>query len=348
MKFFKPLAIAAAAACVAAPAMADSKAVEIYGVAAFGLMSTEGSNGDRTNEVLNESRIGFRGSKALPKFGDTKFIWQIESGFMGPNGLSGATYESGTLGTRDTFGGVQGNFGTVRIGRLLTPFGETLDWPYTNGGVGPIMEATNVPGGGSYVRESDQLRWDSVTTGPLTASISAGRGTRSPSTGNGFVNKDSTSVSAVAHYAVGGGALHLGYERNSNRDTTGSLNTNWLLGMQTPSFGGVSAYGAYTKGTASTNATIGNYPAGEYSRGAYQLAVQYDAGDFVAKITHAKNLDLSGPVIDNGGNMTAAQILFNIDPSLITYARYVTATDPNTTAGWWNKSRVLLGMEYYF
>ncbi|MDB5849401.1 MAG: outer rane porin protein, partial [Rhodoferax sp.] len=175
----KSLALAAAAACVAVPAMADLKNVDIYGVVALGMMSTVNGAGQRNTEVLNESRIGFRGAKplALPKLGtDVSFIWQLETGFLGPNGLTAQPYESGNLGTRDTFAGLQGGFGKIRIGRLLTPFGETLDWPFANGGVNPLVEATSVPGGGSYVRVSDQLRWDSPKWDGLTVGVSYGRG----------------------------------------------------------------------------------------------------------------------------------------------------------------------------
>ncbi len=348
MKSIKLLATALVASCVLAPAWADSKNADIYGTVAFGLMSTENSAGVSNTEVLNESRIGFQGSKVLPKLGDTKFVWQIESGFMGPNGLSAQPYESGTLGTRDTWAGFEGGFGKVRVGRLLTPYGETLDWPFANGGVGPLVESTSVPGGGSYVRESDQFRWDSVATGPLTASVSFGRGTRSTSAGNAFVAANSSSLSGVVHYAVGGATLHAGYEKNGNRSANSGENTNLLLAAQSPSFGGFSLYGAYIKGTSTITSTTGSYTPGNYDRATNQFALQYATGDWISKISYAKNQDLSGPVADKGGDITAIQVLYIVDPSLVTYARYVSASNPNTTAGWWNKSRVLIGMEYGF
>jgi predicted porin len=358
----KSLALAAAAACVAAPAMADLKNVDIYGVVALGAMSTENGAGHNNTEVLNESRIGFRGSKPLrlTKLGqNVEFIWQIESGFLGPNGLSSQTYESGALGTRDTFAGLTGGFGKIRIGRLLTPYGETLDWPFANGGTGPLVEATNVPGGGSYVRISDQLRWDSPKWSGFSLGASYGRGDRNVGKGNGFLNDNSTSFSTVGHYEVGGATLHAGYERNSKRSAfekekeTGkatSNNSNWLLAAQSPSFGGFSLYGAYLHGTSKIKGDrdYNGFPVGDYKRPTYQLALQYSEGDFTAKITHARNGDLKGPKTDVGGNITAVQALYMVDPAVATYARYVKASNPSTTQGWWNKSRILLGFEYYF
>lgn len=347
MNTIKTLTLAASAICAMAPAWADSKNVDIYGVVAFGLMSTQNAAGHTNNEVLNESRIGFRGSMNLPKLGATKFIWQIESGFLGPNGLTSQPYESGTLGTRDTWAGLQGHYGKVRIGRLLTPYGETLDWPFANGGVNPLVESTNVPGGGSYVRVSDQIRWDSPKLGGLTGSVSVGRGDRSAAAGNAFLADNSNSLSAVAHYEIAGATLHLGYERNGKRSAN-SRNSNWMIAAQSPAYAGFSAYGAYIRGASSLNADIGAYPVGDYTRATYQLALQYAAGDFIAKVSYAKNADLDGPATDQGGSMAAAQVLYVLDPALVVYARYVKASNPATTVGWWNKSRTLLGMEYSF
>ncbi|MCW7542036.1 porin [Aquabacterium sp. A7-Y] len=340
------LAAAAALAC-ATPAFADIKNVDIYGVVAFGLMSTEGSDGKRTDEVLNESRIGFRGSKELAKLNGAKFIWQIESGFLGPNGLRAEPYESGTLGTRDTWAGLEGGFGKVRIGRLLTPYGETLDWPFANGGVNPLVEATSVPGGGSYVRVSDQIRWDSPKFGDFTVSASFGRGDRDVAADNAFLAENSRSASIVGHYSIGGATLHAGYENNRHRSAA-SNNSNWLLAAQSPSFGGFSLYGAWLRGSADLKEAIGKYPVGDYDRDTWQLALQYANADWVIKASHARNDDLDGPVTDNGGHISAVQALYILDPSLVVYARYVRASNPATTAGWWNKSRVLLGLEYAF
>ncbi|MDB5847364.1 MAG: outer rane porin protein, partial [Rhodoferax sp.] len=187
-----------------------------------------------------------------------------------------------------------------------------------------------------------------------------GRGDRSPKDGNSFLSDNSSSLSTMAHYEVAGATLHAGFERNGNRNTatnalpgTGkatSDNNNWLLAAQTPSFGGVSLYGAYLHGASKIKGegSIGNYPVGDYTRPTYQLALQYTDGDFTAKISHARNADLKGPVTDHGGNITAVQALYMVDPAIATYARYVKASNPATTQGWWNKSRILLGFEYYF
>lgn len=352
------LAAAAALTC-ASSAFADIKNVDIYGVVAFGLMSTENKLGKRTDEVLNESRIGFRGSKDLAKFPGTKFVWQLETGFLGPNGLSAKTYESGTLGTRDTWAGLEGNFGKLRIGRLLTPYGETLDWPFANGGVNPLVEATSVPGGGSYVRVSDQLRWDSPKFGDFTVSASFGRGDRNAEKDNDFIQRKSRSASIVGHYSIAGATLHAGYEYNRGRsaangdmEQVGSHSSNWLLAAQSPTFNGFSLYGAWLRGASDVKESFKagdvTYTPGDYDRDTWQLALQWANADWVLKASHARNDDLDGPVTDKGGHISAVQALYIVDPSLVVFGRYVKASNPATTAGWWNKSRVLLGLEYAF
>ncbi|MBB5018631.1 putative porin [Chitinivorax tropicus] len=350
MRHLKMIAAAVATACLSMGAHADIKNVDIYGVVAFGLMSTEGADGHKNNEVLNESRIGFKGSKELKS--GPKFIWQIETGFIGPNGLTARTYESGTFGTRDTWAGFEGSMGKVRVGRLVTPFGETLDWPYANGGVGPIVEATTVPGGGSFVRLSDQIRYDSPQLGPFTGSISVGRGDRVIPVGqqsnvwNDFEVRNSSVVSGMGHLALGPVTLHAGLESNRKRSAV-SDSTNYLVGFETPIVGGLSAYGVWMRGKSELRSDLGTATKGDYTRNTYQLAAVYKMEDWIFKVTHAKNADLKGPVTDKGGSLTAVQALTFLDPSLVVFGRYVKNHDIKNT-GWWNKSRVLLGLEYYF
>jgi hypothetical protein len=342
----KRVAVASAASCLT-PVFAELSRVQIYGVVGLGVMSTVDAAGKRSHEVLNESRICLRGAKELRKLGGARFIWQIESGFLGPNGLTARPYESGTLGTRDTWAGLEGAFGAIRLGRLLTPYGETLDWPFATGGVNPLVEATSVPGGGSYVRVSDQVRWDFPRRAGLTGSVSFGRGDRDVASDNGFVAEKSWSFSSVGPYTLAGATLHVGFEGNGYRSSS-SDNTNWLLAVQSPSLLGFSLYGAYIRGLAELFDAIGVYPPGAYGRGTFQMAAQFASEDWVIKLSHARNQALDGPATDAGGHITAFQILYVVDPTLVAYARHVSASNPATTVGWWNRSRVLLGVEYYF
>jgi len=68
--------------------------------------------------VSNSSRLGVRGSEALG--GGLSAIFQIESAVSAANGGGVGS----TLGTRETFVGLQGGWGTVKMGYFLTPYDD--------------------------------------------------------------------------------------------------------------------------------------------------------------------------------------------------------------------------------
>jgi len=113
----KSLIALAIAGVVSAPAFAATSNVDVYGVMNIAIQDTDVSNSDMT--ILdNTSRIGFKGSEDLG--GGLKAIWQIESG-LGGSGTT-AIGTGATLGTRNTFVGLAGGFGTVLMGRHDTPY----------------------------------------------------------------------------------------------------------------------------------------------------------------------------------------------------------------------------------
>jgi predicted porin len=100
---------------------------EFYGRAHISMDKLEdGNKYDRVNVSSNSSRVGFRGDKS---FGELKGIWQIESEILFTNNASDNSSTGGAgstktnyLASRDTFGGVEGSFGTVKFGKFDTPF----------------------------------------------------------------------------------------------------------------------------------------------------------------------------------------------------------------------------------
>ncbi len=96
---------------------------EFYGRAHFSLDSlNDGNLYNRANLSSNSSRLGFRGDK---KIGDLKAIWQIESEVLftkTSDSVAGAAQDDkNRLATRDTFAGIEGGFGQVKIGKFDTP-----------------------------------------------------------------------------------------------------------------------------------------------------------------------------------------------------------------------------------
>ncbi len=113
----KSLIALAVAGAFAAPAFAATSNVDVYGVMNIAIQDTDISGSDMT--ILdNTSRIGFKGTEDLG--GGMKAVWQIESA-LGGNGTT-AIGSNATLGTRNTFVGLAGGFGTVLMGRHDTPY----------------------------------------------------------------------------------------------------------------------------------------------------------------------------------------------------------------------------------
>jgi predicted porin len=113
----KSLIALAVAGVVSAPAFAATSNVDVYGVMNIAIQDTDVTGSDMT--ILdNTSRVGLKGSEDLG--GGLKAIWQIESA-LGGNGTT-AIGSGATLGTRNTFVGLAGGFGTVLMGRHDTPY----------------------------------------------------------------------------------------------------------------------------------------------------------------------------------------------------------------------------------
>src|SRR5256885_3629450 len=79
---------------------------------------------NRNEMLVGNSYIGFRGSKALGS--GMKAIWQVEQVVPFDEGGT-ATIDTGTLATRDSFLGVDAQWGTLRLGFMDTPFKKAGD-----------------------------------------------------------------------------------------------------------------------------------------------------------------------------------------------------------------------------
>jgi predicted porin len=111
----KSLIALAVAGLVSAPAFAATSNVDVYGVMNVAIQDTDVSNSD-IQVTDNYSRIGFKGSEDLG--GGLKAVWQLESALGGGTDGMG----QGDIGTRNTFVGLAGGFGTFVMGRHDTPY----------------------------------------------------------------------------------------------------------------------------------------------------------------------------------------------------------------------------------
>ena len=121
----KNLLVALGLACVGAlplAAHAQIANVRLYGNLNLDFELVRGKQADDTNPTVNRvssnsSRLGVRGNEYLG--GGQVAIFQIESSINGDT-------TGGNLGGRETFVGLQGDWGTVKLGSFLTPYDDIL------------------------------------------------------------------------------------------------------------------------------------------------------------------------------------------------------------------------------
>ena len=119
-----------ALALVSLPVAASAEVI-LYGNIRGGVEFTREGTSAQTKSQRNSwgvvdygSYIGFKGSEDLG--GNLKAIWQVEAN----TSLDGDSF----VNNRDTFVGLEGGFGTVKVGRVSTPLKQALDaqdnWEY--------------------------------------------------------------------------------------------------------------------------------------------------------------------------------------------------------------------------
>ena len=203
-KFFKCTLLGASVALLSTGVMAKEVGinsdfnVDVYGVAAISLVNyntTDNNDSSTGYAVENESRIGFRAHKEM--FDDVLITMQIESGYVDSTDWSHGGVSGGVLGFRDTFIGASGSWGNLRVGRVLTPLYEIVDWPFSNPGLGSVFDWGGI--NGHYDRQSNQVRYDSAKFGGFSFAASVGRDDND--NGGGAATRDANFVGASAKYS---------------------------------------------------------------------------------------------------------------------------------------------------
>ncbi len=223
MKLSPTLIAAAAALSLTSVAQAEVKAdglLEIYGRASFSIdQLNDGDKYNRMNLSSNASRLGFKGSKRI---GDVTGIWQVEQEIQ-VNLSNTATDTNNRLASRDTFAGLQGDFGTVRVGKFDTPFKVARE-PFNLFGdqLGDMRNLTRVGDAKFDERLNNMLEYQSPVMSGFQAKIaySFHSGTSATTTSGVEKNEDATSLSLG--YKAGNLDATLAYETyGSDTATTG-------------------------------------------------------------------------------------------------------------------------------
>jgi predicted porin len=267
--------------------------VSLYGNLNLDVEVVNGTLGDGSNPSIvrvssNSSRFGLRGHEYLGR--GQVAIFQLESSILGDTG-------GGTLASRETYVGLQGDWGTMKLGNFLTPYDDI----HTIFGNSPTVTtsilstaalwaqgALTKNDGGFDARLGNSIRYE---TPPLQGFSGALQFAARDTSGdpNGGDNGDRLSELRHANVISGGafynkGPLDLGiaYERNYRIRPTG------------PTDDALSITGGYDFGTITSN--VGLRVAGVYERLNYDTPTGTLTRDFYG---------LSGTLAVGDGNFYA-------------------------------------------
>jgi predicted porin len=149
MKFTKTL-VATAVALSAVAASAQTANVTIYGSIRTAVEWAKYSGPASSTKITSldnvSSRFGLRGSESLG--GGMNAIFQLESGVGSDDG-------TGAIASREAWVGLQGGFGTVKLGYGLTAYDDVLGWAHHQGANSFENRNNGVSGGAGFAKQDD-------------------------------------------------------------------------------------------------------------------------------------------------------------------------------------------------
>lgn len=365
MTMFKKTLLGAAIALVASGVTAKEVGinsdfnVDVYGVAAISLVNynvTDNNDNSKGFVVENESRIGFRAHKEM--FENVLITMQIESGYVDSTDWPHGGVSGGVLGFRDTFIGASGDWGNVRVGRVLTPLYEIVDWPFSNPGLGSVFDWGGIAG--HYDRQSNQVRYDSPKFGGFSFAASVGRD--DDNNGGGNATRDASFVGANAKYSfekitfMGGvesgtrvtPAKDAGFEFNPETGASDPVAATpevqddafaYIVGFEASLPAGFGIAAAY-KGEELDNS------ARKVTQDSYSIIGQYWNGPIGFKLGYAANLEseTNGKTDKNSDSNTISGQLMAVHNGFVPYLRVAGRTEGD------NDTDIVtrIGLEYGF
>ena len=345
--------IAVAIAALPMAAMAD---VEIYGQLEG---SIEAGNTFGYGDVFNTntrvddtgSKIGFKGTEDLGN--GLKAIWQVES-YLSIDGttMNGGDNRANKFAGRDSFVGLQGNWGKVRLGRLSTYQNDSMErfdpWTYGTGVNGMSYTSANLLDG----RIDNAVRYDTPNLNGFKASVLYGTDEKRYTTASGERSNSSVwNIGAGYEYAGyyvdagytywgdanGAAAPTKGGDKSANywRLEGGYAANNLLVAL---AYGQSKTYGSTLFGSVMNAARIQNVSADQYGSitagdkvqaKEMALTVAYTMGNFTPRFSYARVFDINvtkGGVKKDYANNSIDQFVLGVDYALskrtMAYASY--------------------------
>lgn len=291
----KKTLIAMMVATLPAAAFAD---VTLYGKLKGGFETVDNGKNTQTNLDDLGSRIGFKGSEDVGN--GLKAIWQVETGFK-IDGTSGEGSSSGTFANRQSFIGLNGGFGTVRMGNLSnfqdSDMGAVDAWEYNS----------SVLGLGVFTRDATRIknavRYDTPELGGFKGTVLYGVKEVKPNVGAGTADSDRETYNVGLSYETGPFLAQYAYQHESPMTTggkKGSANEQHRIELGYNANNLYVGFGAmYNKGDVTSTAInalnskysfagISGYDGSKkFETLEYALTASYSLGAFTPKFTYA-------------------------------------------------------------
>ena len=354
-----PLAIFLAAA-FATSAQAQFSNVRLYGNlnVDFELVNGRqpgGSNPTVNRVSSNSSRIGIRGVEYLGA--GNAAIFQIESPVQGDTGSAQNSVQNTGIANRETYVGLQGEWGTFKAGKFLTPYDDILpifgNAPTLTTSIlstaaiwaqGPLQKGQ----GGFDARLGNSIRYESPNLSGFIGELQYS--TRDSSgNANGAAGDNGDHASELRHanvwdvaafYSKGPVDMGIAYEHNYDVRTTGRNDE------------ALSVAAAYDFGTLVQNVGVRlgavyeylryDTPSGDLKRNVYAVSATFAVGDGVIYAFWGRAANGSGSAatgtqiggLTKGPNSAATQwelsYSYPLSPRTLLYAGYVQlANQPN-------------------
>ncbi|GHD68513.1 porin [Jeongeupia chitinilytica] len=318
--------------------------VTISGKADFGVQARD--TGDSTQGAVKyQGEIDFSGRDKLDN--GMNFIWTLNQEINNINAGSSYTANS-QWGNRDAYGGLEGDFGTVRVGKFrsgvyaLTDdlYGDTgADWFFSDYGRGMTQRPDNIVGYTSPVFGGFQFSADYILENQSTGkSSSNGYDVAGTYTNGGLKvlggyqarqgfdgTKDAT---AGASFQQPDGSYSYGDSLNGGSDDTDSQTA--YVGLQYKFQNGFGVTGGYKYMEFTPNSTGATYggtalDAGtDYHQNMYNLMLSYNQGrhDVYAAYTYLDDLKGGSAPSDSGAQAFSLRYNYHMSKNTFAYAEY--------------------------
>lgn len=196
-------------------------AINIYGIVDMGFVNESGgSAGSRqklTSGAQSGSRIGFKGTEELGA--NMKALFVLETGIAADTG----GFNQGSLPFgRQSFVGLQGDFGTVTLGRQYTPYFLTLNGadPFASGMAGAAINMMATSG----TRMNNAIKYASPLIEGFSGELAYGFGEEADSSSKGRI------ISGSVGYAAAPVSIKLAHHNKRNAADTDTAKNTLLAG----------------------------------------------------------------------------------------------------------------------